>query len=220
MRQLSPQPAVIASSLLAVTLVLAPGAAGAQRPPVSAIGTITQVDGTGGCLVDRSAPRADCAPARALLGPAPFLGSHAVAISPDGTHVYVAASTADAIAVFGRSARTGRLTQAGGKAGCIAAKGANGCAWARGLNGPNSVAVTPDGRHVYATSLNSDDISVMRRNRTTGRSPSSPVRAGASPAWRRSPAAPADARSTARMSSPSAPTARTSTRGRSSGTPW
>lgn len=178
MRQLTPQPAATASTLIALVLLLAlgPGAAGAQspptpqpsRPPVSALGTITQVSGTGGCLVDRSAPRDDCTSARALLGPAPFLGSHAVAISPDGKHVYVAASTGDAIAIFGRSARTGKLTQAAGKAGCIATKGASGCAWARGLNGPNSVAVSPDGRHVYATSLNSDDISVMRRNRSTG----------------------------------------------------
>lgn len=177
MRQLTPQPAAITSSILvALAVVLGPGRADAQsrpspqpnRPPVSALGTITQISGAGGCLVDRSAPRDDCTVARGLLGPAPFLGSHAVAISPDGAHVYVAASTADAIANFRRSTRTGRLTQARGKAGCIAAKGAKGCAWARALNGPNSVAVAPDGRHVYATSLNSDEISVMRRNRSTG----------------------------------------------------
>lgn len=165
MRQPTPQPAVITSALIALVLVLGPGAAAAQS---TSLGAITQIRGDDGCLVDRSAPRADCIPVRALLGPAPFLGSHAVAIAPDGRHVYVASSTSDAIAVFGRSTRTGALTQARGKAGCIAAKGASGCAWARALNGPNSVAVAPDGRHVYTTSLNSDDVSVMRRNRTTG----------------------------------------------------
>lgn len=166
MRQLTPQPAAITATLIALTIVLGPGtAAGAQTSP---LGAIAQVSGDDGCLVDRSTPRADCTPVRALLGPAPFLGSHALAIAPDGKHVYVASSTSDAIAILDRSARTGTLTQAGGKAGCIAAKGASGCAWARALNGPNSVAVAPDGRHVYATSLNSDDISIMRRNRSTG----------------------------------------------------
>lgn len=134
------------------------------RQPVSALGAITQR----GCLVDRSTPRAGCTPVRALSGPAPFLGSHALAMSPDGTSLYAASSTSDAVAAFRRDPRTGALSQASGKAGCIAAKGANGCAAARGLNGPNSVAVSPDGKFVYATSLVSDDVTVMRRNRSTG----------------------------------------------------
>ena len=65
---------------------------------------------------------------RALREPAPFLGSNAVAISPDGKNVYVASSRSDAIAVFRRNARTGRLAQRSGAAGCIA----GGCAEARG----------------------------------------------------------------------------------------
>lgn len=105
---------------------------------------------------------------RALRGPAPFLGSGAVAISRDGRNVYVASSRSDAIAVFRRNARTGKLRQRGGTAGCIAARGASGCAAARGLNGPNSVAVSADGRNVYATSLISDSVAVFRRNRSTG----------------------------------------------------
>lgn len=138
------------------------------RQPVSALGAISQAAGSRGCVVDRSTPRTGCAPARALVGPAPFLGSHALAMSPDGTSVYAASSTSDAVAIFRRSTKTGALTQAGGRAGCIAAKGAHGCAWARGLNGPNSVSVSPDGKFVYATSLLSDDVTVMRRNRSTG----------------------------------------------------
>jgi DNA-binding beta-propeller fold protein YncE len=105
---------------------------------------------------------------RALRGPAPFLGSHAVAISPDGRDVYVASSGSDAIAIFRRNARTGTLTQRSGHAGCIALRGAGGCAKAIGLGHPNSVAVSADGKNVYATSLASDAVTTFWRNGASG----------------------------------------------------
>jgi len=127
-----------------------------------------QLSGTSGCLVDRSKPVAGCKPVRALAGPAPFLGSDAIAISPDGKNVYVASSSSNAIAVFRRNPRTGKLTQGAGAAGCIAANGAGGCGTAEGLEGPNSVAVSPDGRNVYATSLDSNAITTFARNGSSG----------------------------------------------------
>jgi 6-phosphogluconolactonase (cycloisomerase 2 family) len=96
------------------------------------------------------------------------MGSRAIAISPDGKNAYAAASKSDAIAIFARSARTGKLVQPPGTGGCIAAKGAGGCAKAVGLDGPNSVAVSPDGRSVYATSRASNSLTVFRRNQKTG----------------------------------------------------
>lgn len=138
------------------------------RPPVQTLGTLVQLPGSSGCLVDRSKPKPGCQPVRALRGPAPFLGSDAVAISPGGSNVYVAASTSNAIAVFRRNAATGKLTQAAGAAGCVAAHGASGCATAVGLAGPNSVAVSPDGKNVYATSLHGDAVDVFHRNGSTG----------------------------------------------------
>jgi DNA-binding beta-propeller fold protein YncE len=139
-----------------------------SRPPVMALGSLAQLHGPSGCLVDRSKHLRGCAPVRALRGPAPFLGSDALAISHDGRNVYVASSSSNAIAIFRRSATTGRLTQGRGITGCIAARGANGCATAVGLDGPNSVAVSPNGRNVYATSLNSDAVAIFRRNPSTG----------------------------------------------------
>lgn len=163
---------VLAALLAGLTLpATAPAATRPQpaRPPVTAIGTLTQLRGADGCLVDRSVRRArGCTRVRALRGPAPFLGSGAVAISPDGRHVYVASSRSDAIAIFVREARSGALRQRAGKRGCIAAGGAGGCARARALDLPNSVAVSADGRNVYATSLRSDAVAVFRRNRKTG----------------------------------------------------
>ncbi len=160
---------------LAVLMLAAAGAVAPQgaavsrsRPPVTAIGSLAQLPGSGGCMVDRSTAPRGCTPVRALRGPAPFLGSNAVAVSPDGRSVYVAASTSNAIAIFRRNASTGRLTQASGAAGCTAAQGAGNCVRAVGLDGPNSVAVSADGRNVYATSLASDAVDIFRRNASTG----------------------------------------------------
>lgn len=96
------------------------------------------------------------------------MGSRAIAVSPDGRNVYVASSTSDAIAIFDRDAQTGILKQPSGKAGCIARLGAHGCARAVGLTGPNSVAVSGNGRNVYATSRGSNAVTTFARNRKTG----------------------------------------------------
>ncbi len=138
------------------------------REQASPRGTLTQLKGKRGCLVDRSAKAGSCGRARALAGAGPFMGSRAIAVSPDGKNVYVAASKSDAIAVFRRNQKTGALTQAKGGRGCVAEGGANGCATAIGLDGPNSVAVSPDGRNVYATSRASSSVTAFRRNRRTG----------------------------------------------------
>jgi DNA-binding beta-propeller fold protein YncE len=169
-----PRPPRAAIILVAVAALAGPTEAlGAPTPTPSrqvptAVGTLTQLSGPTGCLVDGSKPSGGCTPARALRGPGPFLGSQAVAIDPAGRNVYVASSRSNAIAIFRRSPQTGVLTQASGRAGCIAVGGASGCATAVGLRGPNSVAVSPDGRSVYATSLESDAITTFRRNRATG----------------------------------------------------
>jgi DNA-binding beta-propeller fold protein YncE len=172
----TPFPSIAVLALL-IGVLLVPGAAAAEaaapkpqhnRKSSKAVGTLVQLVGSRGCLVDRSAPAGRCGTARALKGPGPFMGSRAIALSPDGKNVYVASSRSDAIAIFSRNARTGTLTQLKGAAGCVAAKGASGCATAVGLDGPNSVAVSADGRNVYATSRGSNAITVFRRNRSTG----------------------------------------------------
>jgi DNA-binding beta-propeller fold protein YncE len=159
---------------MAVVALGAPGAAlGAapapvNRQPVSALGSVVQLPGSSGCLVDRSWAGGRCSRVRALRGPAPFLGSQALAISPDGRDVYVASSRSHAIAVFTRDSRTGALSQGSGTAGCVALAGASGCARAVGLAVPNSVVVSPDGRNVYATSVGSNAVVSFGRNRLTG----------------------------------------------------
>jgi DNA-binding beta-propeller fold protein YncE len=163
-----PRWALLALGVVAA-MVLPIGAFAAAAPQqATAPGALSQLKGSRGCLVDRSKPSGGCGTARALKGPGPFMGSRAIALSPNGSSVYVASSGSDAIAIFRRDSRTGALTQPKGAAGCIAVKGTGGCATAVGLDGPNSVAVSADGRNVYATSRASNSISVFHRNRQTG----------------------------------------------------
>jgi DNA-binding beta-propeller fold protein YncE len=178
MRSLLPNrklaPRVLAAVAVGLALATAPVALGARvetpqhGPGTPTRGSLVQLPGASGCLVDRSKPAGPCGSARALNGPGPFMGSRAIALSPDGKNAYVASSESDAIAIFMRNPRTGVLRQRRGTGGCIAAKGAAGCAAAVGLNGPNSVAVSADGRNVYATARGSNAVTVFHRNRSTG----------------------------------------------------
>ncbi|MBV9005092.1 MAG: beta-propeller fold lactonase family protein [Solirubrobacterales bacterium] len=160
---------------LVVAAVVASGALGAAAPishrsrlPKASLGAITQLSAANGCLVDRSSRRRGCTTVRALKGAGPIIGSEAITVSPDGSNVYVASSSSNAIAVFKRNRRTGKLTQASGTAGCIAAGGADGCARGRGLAGPNSVAVSADGKNLYATSFRSSSVDTFTRDPSTG----------------------------------------------------
>jgi len=156
---------VVVAVLLAVGLVFSSAAPAAPKPSP---GSLTQLAGKRGCLVDRASKAGTCAKARALNGPGPFMGSRAIAVSPDGKHVYVASSQSDAIAIFTRNRQNGTLSQTRGMGGCTAAKGAFGCAPAIGLDEPNSVAISPDGRSLYATSRLGNSITTFVRNPKTG----------------------------------------------------
>lgn len=166
------QTSLLISSLVALAFAASatarPSVPKPQSEQAALRGTLVQLPGSRGCLVDRSKRVAGCGTARALVGPGPFMGSRAIAISPDAKNVYVASSGSDAIAIFRRNPRTGYLIQPKGAAGCVAARGASGCARAIGLDGPNSVAVSANGRVVYATSRNSNSITSFRRNTETG----------------------------------------------------
>ena len=82
-------------------------------------GALTQLPGTDAC-VSEDGTGGDCADGVALDCP------QGVAVSPDGRNVYVASSSAHAVAVFARDRRTGALTQLAGTDACVSEDGTGG----------------------------------------------------------------------------------------------
>jgi DNA-binding beta-propeller fold protein YncE len=130
------------SGLLA--LVLCAFAASAPAWAAAPPGTLAQLAGAGGCA---SLQRAlACTAAHGLDDP------RAVALSPDGRTLYVAAYTPAAVTSFSVDSRTGLLQQLNLGAGCVSSSGQSDCASARALGGASAIAVSPDNLHVYVAS--------------------------------------------------------------------
>jgi DNA-binding beta-propeller fold protein YncE len=94
-----------------------------------------------------------------------------VVVSPDGRNVYVSSQGGDdAIVVFARDPGTGALSQLPGQAGCVMENGGpgTGCRDGEGLRGIGRIAVSPDGRHVYAAASGSQAIAVLARDPASG----------------------------------------------------
>ena len=85
----------------------------------------------------------------------------AVAITADGSTVYIAGYGDNALAVFSRNADTGALT--------FIEMLQDGIAGVDGLGGIWSVALSPDGKHVYTAARSDSAVAVFSRNTATGR---------------------------------------------------
>jgi len=86
--------------------------------------------------------------------------TRAVAVSPDGQHVYVTGSDDDAVAAFSRNPTTGELT--------FVEAEFDGVGGVDGLWGAWGVAVSPDGQHVYVTGASDNAVAAFSRNSSTG----------------------------------------------------
>lgn len=87
-------------------------------------------------------------------------GPHAVTVSPDGVHVYVAGWADDAVAVFSRNGTTGQLT--------FVQAVKNGVGGVNGITGPSSIAVSPNGANVYVVGEFDDAVAFFDRDAQTG----------------------------------------------------
>ena len=88
-------------------------------------------------------------------------GAVSVVLSPDGRYVYVAGELDNAVAVFSRDELSGALSWLEAQR--------NGAAGVRGLAGVRSIAMSPDGQHVYAAGQFDDALVLFSRDQTTGR---------------------------------------------------
>src|SRR5262249_15418460 len=101
------------------------------------------------------------------------------AVSKDGKNVYVSSYYGDAVAVLQRDPISGALTQRDGGDGCISEPGAGDecpdgevctdtswqCTVGRALRDVVSVAVSKDGKQVYAVSAGNSAVAVLQRTK-------------------------------------------------------
>ena len=149
-------------------MLVAAAALAAPATAAGATGELEQLPVPFGCLSPFN-HGADCATAKTLNG------LRAVEVSPDGRHIYTAsraiAAPTRGIAAFSRDPLTGDPAQLADPNGCITSDGSAGvCIDGTGVvaEGINDVALSPDGRFLYAASFDSEAVYSFRRNRTTG----------------------------------------------------
>ncbi len=129
-------------------------------------GVLTQLAAPNNCISEKAG--SGCGTTTGVIGLEEAIG---VAVSPDEKDVYVAAgakSEEGDIAAFKRGAE-GALEQLHGEEACISEK-VTGCAKGEHIRGSEDLAISPDGKNVYANSYPGGASAVieLERNETTG----------------------------------------------------
>ena len=121
-------------------------------------GVIGQSTGTAGCISETSTS-GTCVDGRVLNG------ARGVAVSPDGTQVFVASAGASSLSILGRSG-SGTLAQPVTVDGCFTASGTGFCGDAIGMTGATDVAVDPAGGRVYVAGPTTNAVAIFYRGST------------------------------------------------------
>jgi len=128
-------------------------------------GALVQLAGTDGCI-SKDGTGGACAQGAGLAG------ALDVVVTKDGSGVYVASFSSDAVAALSRNRRSalgpvGKLTQAPGADACASETGAGPCADGVGLRDPFAVVVSQDGASVYVAGAESDAVAAFARDPET-----------------------------------------------------
>src|SRR5262249_15536482 len=111
---------------------------------VNGDGSLTQIPGTGGCVVDNGVGDAGdpCTQGHRLSG------TQSVEVSPDGALVSVSAYGEKGVAILHRAA-DGGLSQSYGAAGCVNETSGDGCGSSRKTEQVYRTVFTPDSRTLF-----------------------------------------------------------------------
>jgi 6-phosphogluconolactonase (cycloisomerase 2 family) len=135
-------------------------------------GTLQQVDDPAtpqdeGCIANQ--PRGACIVHHALET------ASSLAVSPDGRNVYVTANRGYAVTAYARDGGSGRLAPLPDPWECVADElSLDVCREVRGLTYTTGITVSPDGRHVYASSAYRQAIAVLERKTAETQGPGEP----------------------------------------------
>jgi DNA-binding beta-propeller fold protein YncE len=126
-----------------------------------ATGQLTQAPGEAGC-VSQEDGGGRCTAGQALDE------VWGLAVSPGGRNVYAVSARINGMAILARDRVTGGLSPLPGTYACFTRGGVLGCPVGRGLTVAVAVAVSPDGRNVYAASEDAylGAIAIFRRARS------------------------------------------------------
>ncbi len=124
-----------------------------------ATGALTEI----GCVTGDAT---DCPGAGSIENAEGISNPAGIAVSPDGSTVYVIDQGDNSIATFTRNASTGLLAEQ--NSSCFSANSIPGCTSDVGLDNPYGIAVSPDGKNVYVSTYNGQDIAEFARNATSG----------------------------------------------------